>query len=524
MLPAGLSSSTSAPPTSTAGTALGAAHSRDKLSLCAETIHEHFGPIAGRVAAVLIARGRLSVRDLLYFLSSGPSLGAPAERTKHGPGAITPAQGRVRGISHALHPRAAGLLSRCPTSGSSQSSASSASAPGRRAADEAWPGAGAGAAPATTGRHPLAEPLGPLRRPLEVHHALMVLVQHNVCWHARLDSKGAMLNSLTPALDGSESLLPGTEYFEINPDEVLARLRFGEYIGLALDVFGPDGQAVVQTILQDGKVQVHDLLTRLAGVRPSAPPPPKSTKKSHPLKHDTAARDTAGAQENHDLDGRGPVPPYDPIRYARLEKLLALLLVRGYVRPSVLSAHISAREKAIAYEREYATRPDADGVGGKGMIQTPKLIKEIKIKVRQRILNEERTSYRETAAGQRLGLVPRSAEAVRAMQHSNGHTAGNGSTSRAKPTASSRTSSKGSKGTKRKGFEAPASTEPEGGPNEKEQKVLDENEIDHDIFLRINYERFDVHIRNEVRLSFYCLFFELNFPRLHGPRPIDTGS
>lgn len=447
---------------STAAPALGAAHSRGKLALCSEIIHEHFGPVAGRVAAVLIARGRLSVRDLLFFLSSGPSLGAPADKRA---GGVTPAQGRPRATSSALGARAAGPLSRCSTSGSSALSTTDGAA---------------------SGRHPLAEPLGPLQRPLEIHHALMVLVQHNVCWHVRLDAKGAMLNSLP-----SDATAPaGTEYFEINPDEVLSRLWFGTYIGTALDVFGQDGKDVVQLILEHGKLQVDDILRRLAGARPAAAHNPAKSK--------------ANQAQSEEVPPPG-TPAYNPIRYARLEKLLVVLLLRGYVRPSVLSAHISAREKAIAYEREYATRPDADGVGGKGMIQTPKLIKEIKAKVRVRILEEDRTSYRETLAGHRLGLLPRSADAIRAAQHlngSNGLTNGNGSARKPK---SSRTTN-----SKRKAPDDERERRQERDPgwqiNDKEQAMLDKYDIDHDIFLRINYERFDVHIRNEVcAVSLRCL-------------------
>ena len=74
----------------------------------------------------------------------------------------------------------------------------------------------------------------------------MVLVQHNVCWHVRLDARGKVLNKTqkpkgkgkSPEEEDDDELLEGTEYFEMNPNEIIPRLRFGEYTGIAEDCFG----------------------------------------------------------------------------------------------------------------------------------------------------------------------------------------------------------------------------------------------------------------------------------------------
>ena len=52
-----------------------------------------------------------------------------------------------------------------------------------------------------------------------VRQAVLVLVQHNIIWHALVE-------------DGGEVL-------EVNTDECLARLRFGRYVWQAEQLYGP---------------------------------------------------------------------------------------------------------------------------------------------------------------------------------------------------------------------------------------------------------------------------------------------
>ena len=61
-------------------------------------------------------------------------------------------------------------------------------------------------------------------KPRTVRAAILVLVQHNVLWHAQSDDEGEVL--------------------EINIDECLTRLRFGRYVWQAEQLFG---KAVRQT-------------------------------------------------------------------------------------------------------------------------------------------------------------------------------------------------------------------------------------------------------------------------------------
>lgn len=83
----------------------------------------------------------------------------------------------------------------------------------------------------------------------------------------------------------------------------------------------------------------------------------------------------------------------------RIEDLIKKLLWATYLRPSTLEAHISRREKEIAYEKE---RRNKD----RTTLLTPKLTKDLKQKVRERIEEEDRrTVFSENGQG-RLGLVP----------------------------------------------------------------------------------------------------------------------
>lgn len=237
---AGLSSSAipSGSSNSAASFLLSQTLSRDKLSLCSHIVAEHFGPIAGRVANVLLTRGRLSIPDLVYFLSveggssgSGAISGVSAARGKSSSSAIGAEKGRTpsgggisqRVINDRLRAGATALDASIGASATASASASSSSA-----------------------AHPLAQPAEPIRKKWLIQHALMVLVQQNVCWHVRLDARGKVLNKPRKPQgkgkgqehDEENDLVEGSEYFEMNPNEIIPRLRFGEYIGTAEDCFG----------------------------------------------------------------------------------------------------------------------------------------------------------------------------------------------------------------------------------------------------------------------------------------------
>ncbi|KAF8644133.1 hypothetical protein AX16_008661 [Volvariella volvacea WC 439] len=119
--------------------------------LCAQIIHDHFGPLTGRVASVLLSRGRLPLSQVVRYT---------------------------------------GL------------------------------------------------------KPRTVRAAIIVLVQHNLLWHAQTD-------------DSEEGL-------EINTEECMTRLRFGRYVFQTEKLFGTHAAEIVQLILDHGKLRAPEVLSRLA--------------------------------------------------------------------------------------------------------------------------------------------------------------------------------------------------------------------------------------------------------------------
>ncbi|KAH9981485.1 hypothetical protein BGW80DRAFT_1270469 [Lactifluus volemus] len=69
-------------------------------------------------------------------------------------------------------------------------------------------------------------------KPRTIRAAILVLIQHNILWHATSEDEG--------------------EVFEVNVDECLTRLRFGRYVWLAEQHFGIPGANIVQLVLDHG--------------------------------------------------------------------------------------------------------------------------------------------------------------------------------------------------------------------------------------------------------------------------------
>lgn len=149
-----------------------------------------------------------------------------------------------------------------------------------------------------------------------------MLVQHNVLWHAKGDDD--------------------VEMFELNVDECLIRLRFGRFIWLSEQIFGPtvsiswvandapevliccQAAEIVQLILDHGKLRPPDVLS-LLHVHDS-----KST-----LCHSFSALSTKCSLE-----------------ISQINQTFHKLVSGTYLKPSTLLSHLSPRDKCIQYEAE----------------------------------------------------------------------------------------------------------------------------------------------------------------------------
>ncbi|OSD02907.1 hypothetical protein PYCCODRAFT_1435188 [Trametes coccinea BRFM310] len=126
-------------------------------------------------------------------------------------------------------------------------------------------------------------------KPRTVRAAILILVQHNLLWHAQSDEEG--------------------EAFEMNIDECLMRLRYGRYVWLAEQLYGKSGADIVQLVLDHGKLRPPDIIAQLS--------------------------------------------VYDPVKApAVLSQTLHKLVEEAYLKPSTVLSHLSPRDKLIQYEAE----------------------------------------------------------------------------------------------------------------------------------------------------------------------------
>ena len=209
-----------------------------------------------------------------------------------------------------------------------------------------------------------------------VQQTLMTLIQHGCAWHSSTDPEIAD---------------PSQEFFEIDPDEVLGRLRFGRYIGIAEDVLGEDAARIVTTVLKHGKLQAKDIVDKvLAQV---LPPEPEAAENQHLVNGHTNGDAKAGSKRK--------APSADEeLRAAAIRKQLARLLYHTYLRPSTLQQHVSPRDKEITYEARERRK-----ISG---IPTPKQLKEIRTKVRYMIAEERQKEWQVSEQDERAAPEDRS--------------------------------------------------------------------------------------------------------------------
>lgn len=127
-----------------------------------------------------------------------------------------------------------------------------------------------------------------MMKPRTVRAAIVVLVQQNILWHSNTEEEGEML--------------------EFNTLECLMRLRFGRFVWQAEQLFGPSGAEIVQLILDHGKLQPPDIISRLS--------------------------------------------IHNPKSSGIYSQTLYKLISGAHLKPSTLLSHHSPRDKRIKYEAE----------------------------------------------------------------------------------------------------------------------------------------------------------------------------
>ncbi|WFD22726.1 RNA polymerase III subunit C82 [Malassezia equina] len=198
-----------------------------------------------------------------------------------------------------------------------------------------------------------------------IQQALVVLIQHHCVQHSR------------PS--GSHSYAD-EEFFEVDVDEVLCRLRFGNYMSLAQEWGGDD-------------VHLVDA-----------------------LKRDPTMSGTSSEAPDRELQQRA----------ASLRDLLARMLLDSLVRPSTPVQHVSLQDRALALESMLQRAQ-------KG-VPTAKSLREIKAKVAAMIDEEDRREWEGANDGTddlRLGLKRKVTASAGPDKRSKRHANSDVSTSRA---------------------------------------------------------------------------------------------
>ncbi|KAF0686203.1 Aste57867_21989 [Aphanomyces stellatus] len=106
--------------------------------------------------------------------------------------------------------------------------------------------------------HALASPpahLQPTPTAPHIKTGLLKLLQHNL-----LDIKSTWV----PANSTKKQKLPYIIRYQLNHDEALLRLRFARYIELAREVFGDEGEVIMEEILVNGRIRLDQSLDTMA--------------------------------------------------------------------------------------------------------------------------------------------------------------------------------------------------------------------------------------------------------------------
>ncbi|KII88926.1 hypothetical protein PLICRDRAFT_91400 [Plicaturopsis crispa FD-325 SS-3] len=222
-------------------------------------------------------------------------------------------------------------------------------------------------------------------KPRTVRACILVLIQHNLLWHAQTEDEG--------------------EVFEVNTEECLMRLRFGRFVWQAEQIFGQPGGEIVQIILDHGKLRPPEILSRLS--------------------------------------------VSDPKKTSAHSQALYKMVNSFYLKPSTILSHFSPRDKRIKYEAEEKAK-----IAG---FPTAKELRHAKETAEARLKREEEEA-------EKVGL-------------------------KRKPDAP------GPRGTK---VGIPLFVRRPANSHNHQRKAVDEEVVDDSVYFRLNFDKFNIHIRNKL--------------------------
>ncbi|OAV95052.1 hypothetical protein PTTG_05205 [Puccinia triticina 1-1 BBBD Race 1] len=240
-----------------------------------------------------------------------------------------------------------------------------------------------------------------------IRTALVVLIQQNCVLH----SDTSLLTAATGDPNPSSS---GPEYFEAIPDEILARVRFGQFVNLAYEQFGIESKLIVECLLDNGKLRVGQLVTMVC--------------------------DQYQAQRKR-LNETEIELNHSPLKMPQIVKSNVLnLLAERYIKPSHPKHSINPIDLELAYEKQLIAKLPG--------VPSPKDIRLVKEQVVDIMTAEEDKAFEEMCSFEQKQRASNSAQNDRKAQN-------------------------------------------------KRQKTEDVTLPD-DMFIRVNYARFNMKIRNSI--------------------------
>ncbi|KAH9441049.1 hypothetical protein MJO28_015973 [Puccinia striiformis f. sp. tritici] len=238
-----------------------------------------------------------------------------------------------------------------------------------------------------------------------VRTALIVLIQQNCVLHSD--------TSLLTSTKLSTGETHGPEYFEAIPEEILTRIRFGQYINIAYGRFGIESKLIVECLLDNGKLRVGQLVTLVCDQ----------------YLH-------SQSRQKFDLDTDN-LYDLSPLKLPQIVKSNVFnLLAERYIRPAHPKHTINPTDLALAYEKQIIAQLPG--------VPTPKDIRAAKEKVEEMMTTEEDEGFEELCS-----------------------------------------------------FEQKQRALNQNDRNPKRQKT-GEVSLEDDMFVRVNYARFNIKIRNSI--------------------------
>ncbi|KAH9443497.1 hypothetical protein Pst134EA_032882 [Puccinia striiformis f. sp. tritici] len=156
----------------------------------------------------------------------------------------------------------------------------------------------------------------------------------------------------------------GPEYFEAIPEEILTRIRFGQYINIAYGRFGIESKLIVECLLDNGKLRVGQLVTLVCDQ----------------YLH-------SQSRQKFDLDTDN-LYDLSPLKLPQIVKSNVFnLLAERYIRPAHPKHTINPTDLALAYEKQIIAQLPG--------VPTPKDIRAAKEKVEEMMTTEEDEGFEE---------------------------------------------------------------------------------------------------------------------------------